>query len=333
MHKRMLGNSGLEASAVCFGAWAIGGWMWGGTEEQASIRAIHAALESGINTIDTAAIYGFGKSEELVGKAVADRRDKVLIATKCGMIWHTQKGEPCFKSSEDKIDNEQGDIEVFRCLAPDTIRHEVEESLRRLKTDYIDLYQTHWQEQTTPLEDTVATLEALKQEGKIRAYGACNINLDQIKQYKALGDVASAQQPYSMLDRGIETDVLPYCKDQNIAVLAYSPLALGLLTGKVTADRQFAETDLRSKNPRFSQENRKKINTMLGEFQPLADKHRVTLAQLVIAWTIHQPGLTHALVGARNEKQAQENAAAGAITLSAEELNLMGTIMRKYLAD
>ncbi|HUY15056.1 MAG TPA: aldo/keto reductase [Terriglobia bacterium] len=311
MEYRPLGTSGIEASAVGLGAWAIGGWLWGGTDEGKSVEAIQASLDAGINFIDTAPAYGLGLSETLVGKAIAGRRDQVVIATKCGVIWHMEKGTPSLTANG---------VTLRRYLGPESIRYEVEQSLKRLGTDHIDLYQTHWPDKTTPIEETMRTLLDLKREGKIGNIGVSNVTVEQIEAYRRLGPVVSGQEKYSMLDRGLENEYLPYARKNNIAVLAYSPLASGLLTGKVGPERQFPPDDLRHNNPRFSIESRKKVLAMLDKMRPIAEKHGLTLAQLVIAWTLAQPGLTHALVGARSARQSEENAAAGNVRLSPEEL-------------
>jgi aryl-alcohol dehydrogenase-like predicted oxidoreductase len=329
MQYRKLGRSGIDASAVAFGAWAIGGWMWGGSDDDAAIEAIRAARDAGINFIDTAAIYGFGHSEEVVGRAIKGRREDFIVATKCGLVWHTDQGQLAFESDE-RVISQGGPRKVYKFLGPDSIRHEVDQSLQRLQTDYIDLYQTHWQDETTPMEDTMATLLELKDAGKIRAIGHCNLTSAQLATYTAVGPVDSAQLKYSMLDRGIEEDQLPYCRENDIAVLAYSPLELGLLTGKTTPDREFQEGDLRRNHPRFSVENREKVQQMLGEMKPVRDAHGITCAQLAIAWTIAQAGLTHALVGARNPKQAQENAAAADVQLTEPEIEKVNAAVAGY---
>ena len=318
MEHRPLGASGIEASVVGLGAWAIGGWLWGGTDERKSVEAIHAAIDGGINFIDTAPAYGMGLSESIVGKALAGRRSQVVIATKCGLVWHSEKGTAHIT---------QDGKPLHRYLGPESIRYEVEQSLKRLNTDYIDLYQTHWQDETTPIEETMTTLLDLKREGKIRAIGVSNAKVEQIEAYRRVGQLDTCQEKYSMLDRELESEYLPYAREHNLAVLAYSPLANGLLTGKIGPDRQFPADDLRSSRPRFSVESRKQVLAMLDKMRPIAGKHGLTLAQLVIAWTIAQPGLTHALVGARNAQQAGENAAAGSVALSSEELETLNQIV------
>lgn len=320
METRALGASGIQASKVILGTWAIGGWMWGGTDDAASIDAIKATLDAGINCIDTAPVYGFGHSETIVGKAIAGR-DDVVIATKCGLVWDNPGGEAFFESEGKSI---------HKYLSGDAIRADVEASLKRLGVECIDLMQTHWQDTTTPIEETMTTLMALKDEGKIRAIGVSNASLEQIREYQKFGVVDTDQEKYSMLDRGIEETNLPHCQKNSIAVLAYSPMALGILTGKVGPERTFNEGDLRKHNPRFTLENRKAVLAFLDEIRPIAEAHQATLAQTVIAWTVAQPGLTHALVGARTAEQAIENAKAGEIEFTGDELQGMNTALERH---
>jgi methylglyoxal reductase len=305
---RPLGQSGITASVVAHGTWALGGWMWGGTDVRKSVRSIQASLDAGVNFIDTAPAYGLGLSERIVGEAIRGRRDKVIIATKCGLVWHTTKGT--FFVAQDGT-------RIHRYLGPESIRYEVEHSLRRLETDYIDLYQTHWQDPTTPIEETMSALLDLKRQGKIRAIGVSNCTLDQVRRYRSVGPVDAAQEQYSLLRRELEREYLPYCAREHMAVLAYSPLANGLLTGKVDPERVFPDGDLRRDNPMFSRESRLRVREMFDYLRPVAKKYSFTEGQLAIAWTLAQPGITHALVGARDEAQAAENAAAGGIALAA----------------
>jgi methylglyoxal reductase len=307
MRYRPLGQSGIQASVVAFGAWAVGGWFWGGADDQDSVDAIRRALDVGITLIDTAPAYGLGRSEEIVGRAIQGRRDKVVLATKCGLAWHTDKGTHFF--------DELGEP-IHKYLGPESVRYELEQSLRRLQTDVIDLYLTHWQDETTPIEETMAALLDLKREGKIRAIGVSNATTQQMDEYRRSGPVDSDQEKYSMLERRMDSEQLPYCERNNIAMLAYSPLGQGLLTGKVTVDRGLAEGDMRAQNPGFSPAKRKEILAFLEEIRPVADAHGATFAQLAIAWALAQPGLTHALVGARKPQQALENAAAGDLVLA-----------------
>lgn len=308
---RTIGKSSVEASAVGLGTWAIGGWMWGGTDEQESIAAIHASLDAGVTLIDTAPAYGLGRSEEIVGKALKGRRDKAVIATKCGLVWHTQQGQYFF---------EQGTQAVHRYLGRDAIIHEVEASLKRLDTDYIDLYITHWQDPTTPIEETMRALEDLRTAGKIRGIGASNVNADELKAYIAAGTLDAIQEKFSMLNREIETELLPLTQANNVSTLSYSSLALGLLAGTMDAARIFSGDDQRKDNPRFSKANRLKIRSFAEDIQTVADRHQASIAQLVIAWTLTRPGVTFALCGARNPAQALENAKAGTIRLDHNDL-------------
>ena len=311
MRYRVLGQSGIEASVVAFGAWAVGGWWWGGADDAESVAAIQRAIALGMNFIDTAPAYGLGHSEEIVGKAIKGRRDQVVLATKCGLVWHTDKGTPFFQESGKS---------VHRYLGGESIRYEVEQSLRRLQTDRIDLYQTHWQDATTPIAETMGTLLELKREGKIRAIGVSNATVEQMDEYRKAGPLDADQEKYSMLDRRMDEAQLPYCERENIAVLAYSPMAQGLLTGKVTADRVIGEGDYRAEDPRFSAVNRERILAFLDTLRPVAGAHQATLSQLALAWALARPGLSHALAGARNRAQVDENAGAGHIALSDEDM-------------
>ncbi len=321
MQYRTLGNSGIEASVVAMGTWVTGGGeMWNGVDDAESLRAIDAALDRGVNFIDTAPAYGWGHSEEILGKAVRGRRDKVVIATKCGMWWEDPRG-----SFHYHLDGK----DTFISLRPDTIAVEIENSLRRLGTDYIDLYQTHWpskEPDLTPIEETMAFLTSLKDQGKIRAIGVSNVSLDQIKDYCAAGDVASDQFRYSMLYRDAEAEILPYCAQHSLATLTYMSLEQGLLTGKVGLDRVFDPNEFRSNldwNAWFKIENRAKVLNMLAGWKDLTEKYACSLAQLTIAWTAAQPGVTHVLCGMRTEAQAAQNAAAGDIALDPADVARM----------
>lgn len=329
MRTRPLGQSGIQASVVALGTWVMGGSMWGGADDADSIRAIHQALDLGMNFLDTAPIYGFGHSEEVIGKALAGRRDKAVIASKCGMVCNTTRGEFKFRSTA-HAPSETGHIQVQVYNGPESVRDEVEMSLRRLRTDYLDLYQTHWQEATTPIEDTMGVLMQLKKEGKVRAIGVCNATPEIMDRYRKVGPLDSDQEKYSILDRKLEAAQWPYCLRNNVSVLAYSPLALGLLTGKVGPGRVFAEGDIRLGHKRYTPENRATIATMLGRFEGVAARHACTMAQLVIAWTIAQPGVTHALVGGRTPAQVVENAKGAAITLSTAEVAEITSVVNEY---
>lgn len=324
MEYRQLGKSDLKVPVVSFGAWAIGGWMWGGTDDQAAVRALKAAVDSGITCIDTAAVYGMGHSEKIVGRALSGQRDRVVLATKCGLRWDLpDTGD---KQGMETETPEGKKVKVVHCLKADSVRYEAEQSLERLQTDYIDLYQCHWPDPDTPVEETMGALNELKQEGKIRAIGVSNFPPDLIRESLEYAEIASDQPPFSLLRRDIEQDVLPFCREKGIGVLAYSPLAQGLLTGKVTMDREFPEGDIRNRRPWFTPENRRRILDVLERVKPIAANHNATLAQVAIAWVVAQEGLTTALVGARNEKQAIENAEAGDVNLTPEEIAMIRSL-------
>ncbi len=333
MEFRVIGESDIKASVVGFGAWAIGGWMWGGTDRKAAIRAIQAGIDEGINLIDTAPIYGFGASEEIVGEAIKPYREKIVLATKCGLVWHVQKGDHFFDSDDSSPTNVNPTRRVFRYLGSESIRYEIEQSLRRLQTDYVDLYQTHWQESTTPIAETMEELLKLKKEGKIRAIGVSNVTIPQLEQYRNAGQVDSDQEKYNMLDRGHEKDLLPFCAEKNIAFLAYSPLAQGLLTGRIGPDRVFRPGDQRRNNPRFSRDSITRIDRLLKQFEKIASDHDATISQIVLAWTLSQRGCTHVLAGARTPEQVKENAGAGTIRLSGDEVRTISSALARYEAE
>lgn len=321
---REIGSSGVRASAIGLGTWAIGGWMWGGTDEMKSIAAIQSSIDEGISLIDTAPAYGQGVAEEIVGKAIKGRRDKVVLATKCGLVWHTTQGNHFF------------DYEgrpVHRYLGPDSIRYEIEQSLKRLGTDYIDHYITHWQDTTTPVAETMEALKELKAEGKIRSIGASNLSMTDLEAYIASGGLDAIQEEYSMVKRDIEATLLPIAAKQGVSTLSYSSLALGLLSGKIGPDRIFEGDDQRKDNPRFSRTNREKVASFMKDVTGVAEGHRATPAQIVIAWTIQQPGITFALCGARNPQQAIENARAGHVRLSNAEVHTISEAATRHLTD
>lgn len=315
MQTRQLGSSDVRVTPVIFGAWAIGGWMWGGNEESESLDAIRASIANGVNTIDTAAIYGMGHSEELVGRAIKGIREKVVIATKCGMRWDTDQGSDPWPQK----DNEGRDVIIRKNARPDSIALECERSLKRLGVDVIDLYQIHWPDTSTPVEDSMHAMVKLREQGKIRAIGVSNYDASWMGKALKAAPVASLQPPYSLLQRKIEQEILPFCRQNNVGVIVYSPLERGLLTGKVGPEREFAPGDHRAKHKFFTVENRKRVLAALDKVRPIAERHKASLAQLVINWTTHEPGITAALVGARNAEQAEHNARALHFELSPEE--------------
>ena len=329
MEKRLLGKSGLPVSPITLGAWAIGGWMWGGADKKDSIRAIESCLDHGITSIDTAPIYGFGHSEKVLGEAIKGKRDRYEILTKCGMRWEGTKGEFFFTTNDNN--GIQRDIYIYS--GRQSIIAECEESLQRLGTDYIDLFQIHWPDNTTPIEEAMEAFRILLEQGKIRAAGVSNYSVEQMSIASGVVELSSNQVPYSMVRREIEEDVVPWCMENDCGILAYSPLQRGLLTGKITPDYPFAPGDSRPETPHFKINNLILTNKFLEEIRPLAEEKGATLSQLVIAWTLRQPGITVALVGARTEEQVKQNAGALEVDLSEEELNLIHQKLDKLQLD
>ena len=320
MEYRKIGNSDLELSVITFGAWAAGGWMWGSTDRNDAINAIKAGYDLGVTSIDTAPIYGQGDSEEIVGDAIKGiSRDKLQLVTKFGMRWDLTKGDFGFKSKN----NDGKDIDIYKYAGKESVIYECEQSLKRLGTDYIDLYQIHWPDVTTPISETFEAVSRLIEQGKVRYAGVCNYNVAQLKEADQTLEIVSNQIPFSMVNRGVENETVPYCIEKNKSVLAYSPMERGLLTGKMTADYKFEEGDHRQGNKFFSPESIEKTNAFLAKIKPLADEKSATLSQLVLRWTVERPGITIALVGARNEKQAVQNAKAINVKLNAEEIQFI----------
>ncbi len=309
MQTRTLGNSDLQITPVGFGAWALGGgeWQfgWGEQEDKDSIAAIHGALELGVNWIDTAAVYGLGHSEEVVARALADWKGaRPYVFTKCGMVWDDAR----------KIDYS---------LRADSIRRECEHSLRRLKVDAIDLYQIHWPaDDMDETEEGWTTLAKLQKEGKVRWIGASNFSREELAHAQAVAPVTSLQPPYSLIKRGVEGEQLPWCEDHHVGVIVYSPMASGLLTGAMTAERAatLPANDWRSKNPEF-QEPKLSDNLALAErLRVVAARHGRTPGQAAVAWTLRRRAVTGAIVGARNADQVEGVMGAGDWRLTPEEI-------------
>jgi aryl-alcohol dehydrogenase-like predicted oxidoreductase len=280
-----IGSSGIETSRIGLGTWAIGGWMWGGTDEVQSIATIRSAVERGITLIDTAPAYGFGRSEEIVGKALAEAglRDRVQIATKLGLAWKDGK--------------------VFRDSRPADIREEIEASLRRLRTDVIDLYQVHWPDLETPIAETAQTLEELRREGKIRAIGVSNYSTAQMDAFRQSAKLDAVQPPYNLFEREIEADVLPYAQASGLTVLSYGALCRGLLTGKITTATTFKGDDLRKSDPKFQGARFRQYLAAVKELEDLArERFDKPVLALAVRWVLDQ-GPTIALWGARRPDQ------------------------------
>jgi aryl-alcohol dehydrogenase-like predicted oxidoreductase len=320
MRYRKLADTELQLSEVTFGAWAAGGWMWGGNERGDAIEAIRAAYDMGITAIDTAPIYGQGTSEEIVGEAIKGLpRDQFQILTKYGMRWDLQKGDFGFSSK----DNDGNDIEIYKYAGKESVIKECEDSLKRLGTDYIDLYQIHWPESTTAISETMEAVARLIEQGKVRYAGVCNYDAAQMSEAEKYVKLVSNQVPYSMVKRDIEAELIPYCIEHGKSIIAYSPLERGLLTGKMKPGHQFAPGDHRQTLSFFKEENLKRTNEFLNRVKYIADDKQLTLGQLVILWTLQQPGITITLVGARNKEQAVQNAKAIDSQLSSEEVEVI----------
>jgi aryl-alcohol dehydrogenase-like predicted oxidoreductase len=319
MQKRVLGKSNVELSVLGLGTWAIGGgdnpYGWGKQDDNESIQTIHHALDLGINWLDTAAGYGKGHSEEIVGKALSNRRQEVFIATKCGILW-----------KEDGSD-------IFPCLKVESIRNEVELSLKRLKTDYIDLYQIHWPtgEDSEVAEGWSAVADLIK-EGKVRFGGVSNFNVSQLEIANSIHPVASLQPPYSMLLRGIEGELMEYCHKHGIGIIAYSPMQAGLLSGKMTLERvkEFADDDWRkNKSPHF-QEPALSINlSFIEKIKPIAAKHGRPVSHLALAWVLRRSEVTGAIVGFRHPYQVDEIIGAGDFDLPNEDIAVIEKLLKE----
>jgi aryl-alcohol dehydrogenase-like predicted oxidoreductase len=284
MEQIAIGASGLKTSRIGLGTWAIGGWMWGTSEAQ-SIATIRSAVERGVTLIDTAPAYGFGRSEEIVGKALAEGslRDKVQIATKVGLAWKDGK--------------------LFRDSRATRIRKEIEDSLRRLRTDAIDIYQVHWPDLETSIAETARTLEALRREGKIRAIGVSNYSPTQMESFRAVAPLDSVQPPYNLFEREIEPDVLPYAEQTGLTVLSYGALCRGLLSGRMTAETRFDGDDLRNVDPKFRGKRFRQYLAAVDELKTLArERFGKSVLALAVRWVLDQ-GPTIALWGARNPRQ------------------------------
>lgn len=316
MRTQRLGNTNLYFTRIGLGTWAMGGgeWEfgWGPQDDRASIQAIHRALDLGVNWIDTAALYGLGHCEEVVGQALRGLRQRPYVATKCERCW-----------------DQQG--RIYNCLKRDSIRAEAEASLRRLGIEAIDLYQIHWPKPDEDIEEGWGAIAELIREGKVRYGGVSNFSVAQLQRLQPIHPVASLQPPYSMLVRLVETELLPYCAAHGIGVIAYSPMQKGLLTGKITPDwiAQLPADDHRRRDPQF-QEPRLSANMALVEgLRAIAGSHGKSVAQLAIAWVLRRPEVTAAIVGARKPSQIEETLGAADWELSPEDIAAIESLLRK----
>jgi aryl-alcohol dehydrogenase-like predicted oxidoreductase len=315
MERSAIAGTPLTVSRVAIGTWAIGGWMWGGTDETESISTIRAALDHGMNVIDTAPVYGFGRSEEIVGKAIAEGRlrDRVVIATKVGLDWKDGK--------------------VFRNASRGRIMREVEDSMRRLRTDYIDVYQVHWPDPLVSIEETSAAMQTLFKQGKIRAIGVSNFSVEQMEQFRNVAPLHVLQSPYNLFEREIETDLLPYCRKNNIATFGYGALCRGLLSGRMRSDTAFTGDDLRRTDPKFQQPRFAQYLSAVQRLDQLAQgrfgKHVI---QLAVRWMLDQ-GITTALWGARHPGQLQPVDEVTGWRLDASTKAEIDRILRETITD
>ena len=317
-----LGNSDLNITAIGFGAWAIGGgdWQfsWGHQEDEASVEAIVRSVELGLNWIDTAAIYGLGHSEEVVAKAIKAVTAKGLpepyIFTKCSMRWNDKR-------------------EIYRSLTAASVREEVENSLRRLNVDAIDLYQIHWPDPQAEIEEGWEEMAKLQEEGKLRWLGVSNFNVEQMKRVQKIAAVTSLQPPYSLLNRKVQDEILPFCAQQKIGVINYSPMASGLLTGKMTAERIQAmpQDDWRRKSPNFLEPKLSRNLELVELLRGIATKHDVEPGVVAIAWTLHNPAVTAAIVGGRNGRQVEGTLPAAEFRLSPDEVKQIDSFVAQKL--
>lgn len=322
MQTRNLGNSDLNITPVGYGAWAIGGsgWQfaWGSQNDHDSIAAIHRALELGLNWIDTAAVYGLGHSEEVVGRALKSwTGPRPYVFTKCGLRWDSQG-------------------QVQKVLKAESIRREVEDSLRRLGIDSIDLYQIHWppDPDSPALEEAWGTMAELKREGKVRWIGVSNFNVPQLRRARAIASVTSLQPQYSLLHRAVESEILPYCRREGIGVIVYSPMASGLLTGTMTRERiaQLPNDDWRKGHPDFNEPNLSRNLELVERLQQIARQHGRSAGEVAIAWTLQNPAVTGAIVGARNARQAEGVMRAGDLRLNSSELHAIEDFFAETVA-
>lgn len=329
MEYRQIGNSDLILSSITFGAWAIGGWMWGGANKDDAIEALHAAIDAGISTIDTAPVYGFGQSEQLVGQAIKGKRDKIQILTKYGLQWNDIKGQYYFKT----ISNDGKPLDIYKYSNKESVIKECETSLKNLGTDYIDLYQIHWADPTTPVQETMEAMEILLKQGKIRYAGVCNYDATLVSEALKYFPIISDQVPYSMVNRHIEEELIPRCQKNNVGILAYSPLQRGILTGKMVKGYHFNNGDTRPMTAYYREPNYSSILDFIETLRPLADKHKATVGQVVINWTLQQPGISSALVGARNKSQVLDNIKALDFTLSAKEISTINNNLKSLMIE
>lgn len=304
----------LPASRICLGTWAIGGWLWGGSEERESLQTVLAAFESGINMIDTAPVYGFGVAEEIVGKALQKQghRDRIIIATKAGLEWNGEK--------------------VFRNSSPKRIERELEDSLKRLQTDYIDLYQIHWPDTVTPIEETAEVMLKLLNQNKIRAIGVSNFTPEQMKKFLKVAPIHASQPPYNLFERSIENDIFPFTENKGIVTLAYGSLCRGLLGGKMKVDTEFKGDDVRKIDPKFQMPLfQEYLNAVAALDEFAKENYGKNVLALAIRWVLDQ-GKTIALWGARQPSQLKDIEDVMGWSLNADAKNHIEEILKENIS-
>lgn len=317
MHTKRLGNSDLDITPLGIGAWAIGGggWAfgWGPQDDQDSINAIRAALDAGMNWIDTAAVYGLGHSEQVVAEALKGYAKRPYVFTKCERVW-----------------NEKG--EIGKSLKAESIRREVEDSLRRLKVDVIDLYQIHWPEPDEDIEEGWAEMARLKEQGKVRWIGVSNFNEQQMKRAQAIAPITSLQPPYSMVQREIEESILPHAAATNVGVIVYSPMKNGLLSGRMTKQRveNLPDDDFRRRSPYFQEPRLTATLAMVDDLGAMANKYGCTVGEIAIAWTLRHPAVTGAIVGLRNAGQVEGVMKAATLNIDATDFQQIEDLLVRH---
>ncbi len=309
------GKTDLNVSPLALGTWVTGGWAWGGSDENESLQAVLRTFESGINFVDTAPVYGFGKSEEIVGRALKEwGSEKIVVATKCGLEWDEKE-------------------RIRRNASPERLMKEVDESLRRLGTDKIDLYQIHWPDPQVPFEESIRALLKARDQGKIRYIGLSNFNRSQLEECLKAGPVFSLQPPFNIFEREAENELLPFCIEQGIATLGYGGLCRGLLTGKFKGTEQFRKGDLRRADPKFKPDRFKKYVAAVNEIKKLAKSYDKTPAQFALRWAVQQTGITCVIAGARTPKQAEDNAGAFGWTIADADLAKVDEIVARHIDE
>lgn len=316
MERIRFGQTEMEVSRIVLGTWVTGGWAWGGSDENEALRAVLHALELGINFIDTAPVYGFGKSERIIGQALKEwgSREQIVIATKCGLEWDDKE-------------------RIRRNSSPKRIFEEIDQSLRRLGVDYIDLYQIHWPDPKTPSEMFMEAMIKIQEKGKIRYIGVSNFNKDQLIDCLNCGPIHSLQPPFNIFEQEARIELLPFCQEHGIPTLAYGGLCRGLLTGKFTGDESFPRGDLRRADPKFKPDRFKNYVKAVNAISKLASSYGKSVAQFALRWALQQPGITTVIAGARTAAQVEENVGAANWQISDQHLADVQSILEKYIKN